>query len=290
MRLEPTPLPSPADDSEDLLARWAMSMFAEGLSERTVRLRIGTVRLAAASAGLPAHELHADAIRYWLASKTNGNTLVSYDRCLRSWHRWLLAEGYRREDPMAAMRRPRTPAGVPRPCSTFGLHLVLNQPGLLPRTRVLIMLCAFAGLRAHEAAKVRGGDLSEGAIRVLGKGQRVRVIPLHPDLAAAAAGLPADDWWFPSGRCDRYEVGQPIGVETVTRSVGAAMRAVKVTGGPHTLRHWFATTLLEQGASLREVQELLGHASVSTTQVYTRVTPERLRGAVSRLPSLGATP
>lgn len=289
MNLNPIPLPLSTDDAEELLARWAVTMLAEHLSERTIRLRVGAVRLAARSADLPAHQLSTDAMRYWLATYRNGHTLVSYYRCLLAWHRWLLVEGHRRDDPMATMRRPRTPQPVPRPCSSFGLNLVLAQPNLDPDTRLMVMLAAYAGLRAAEVSRVRGEDVDRvaGAIRVLGKGGRVRVIPMHPDLAAVAADRPTEGWWFPSGRCDRYMLDEPVGVRNVSCRVRRAMSAVRVAGGPHVLRHWFATTLLDQGASLREVQELLGHASVSTTQIYTRVTPERMRGAVLRLPTLG---
>lgn len=279
---ETHPSTRPHDDIE-LLRRWSTAMQAEGLSAATIRMRCWVVRSTAKESGEAVTAFTADAMRYRLARFTNGNTRFTYDAGLRAWHAFALGEGYIDRDPMSVMKRPRRPQGVPRPCSTFGLHQVLTRQ--MPHaTLVMVKLGAFAGQRVGEIARVRAEDVdADGSgVRIIGKGGRVRVIPLHPELAAEVPHMPATGWWFPSlGR------ESSLSPHTVSVRIGRVMADAHVGGGAHSLRHWFATSMLENGATLREVQELLGHASVSTTEIYTAVSPSRLRAAVLRLPALG---
>jgi site-specific recombinase XerD len=268
-------------DPTALLDRWAMAMLAEGLSPATVKMRTGAVRRAALATGESPLRFTPDGLRYWFAGHTNANTRSTYYASIVAWQAWLLVEGLTATNPTAVIRRPRRPQGLPRPCSTLGLHQVLALP-LTTRTRAMVILAAYAGLRAHEIAKFHAEDLDvvEGTLRVTGKGGHEAVLPAHPEVVALAAVMPAAGLWFESPK----NVGHPVWPNTVTNSVGAAMKRAHVRGGAHSLRHWFATFLLSGGANLREVQDLLRHASVSTTQIYTLVCPDALRAAVLRLP------
>lgn len=272
----------PDPDTTAILASWRIAMLAEGMSKATVVIRLGAVRRAAAASGEPAAAFTPDGLRYWLAGQTNANTRNTYYRCIVAWQRWLTAEGLASVDPTAVIRRPKRPMNLPRPCSTLGLHQLLTAP-LVLRVRAMVTLAAYAGLRVHEIAKFRGEDLDLGAgtLRVAGKCARESVLPLHPQVLAVAALMPAEGMWFPSP----VFPDRPILASTVTNTIGAAMKRAMVRGGAHSLRHWFATFLLSNGANLREVQELMRHASVSTTQVYTLVCPDALRAAVLRLPA-----
>ncbi len=164
------------------------------------------------------------------------------------------------------------------------------------RDRALLELLYAAGLRISEALRLDGDDLdlAGGSVRVIGKGDRERVVPVgdvavdwlaryldagRPALAAAdrshgARGGPV----FLSDRGRR--LGRNHAWTLVKRSAAAAGLGSGVS--PHTLRHSFATHLLEGGADLRVVQELLGHASISTTQIYTHLTGERIRQVYAR--------
>lgn len=211
---------------------------------------------------------------------------------VRGLHRFLLREGLTTTDPARGVRPPSPPKRLPKAISVEDVAGLLAAAGAdqTPRAlrdRALLELLYGCGARISEAV---GLDLDEldvasGTVRLLGKGGKERVVPVgsyareavsaylvrgRPELAAAGAGSPALFLNARGGRLSRQSAW------TVLRA--AAQRAgVRTEISPHTLRHSFATHLLDGGADVRVVQELLGHASVTTTQVYTLVTVDRLR-------------
>ncbi len=209
---------------------------------------------------------------------------------VRSFHRFLVREGVAPSDPSAGVVRPRLPQSLPRPLSVPDVERLLAAPagealGAL-RDRALLETLYGAGLRVSELVglDVDDVDLEEGSVRVVGKGNRERDVPLgryardaigayltreRPALAAARSRS-ALFLNRRGGRLTRQGCWRIL-AEHVRRS-GIRKRVT-----PHTLRHSFATHLLEGGADVRVVQELLGHASVATTQIYTLVTKEHLR-------------
>jgi integrase/recombinase XerD len=233
----------------------------------------------------------------WLSSSTHSSGRAyrasSVARALaavRSFHRFLLREEEAPVDPTAGVVRPRVPRTLPRPLSVEEVQRVLEAPaGGTPaalRDRALLETLYGAGLRISELVRldVDDLDLEEGSVRVIGKGDKERVVPLGRYAGEALAA-------YLSG-------GRPALASARTRAAlfvnhrggrltrqGCAMilqRHVRRAGiqkpvSLHTFRHSFATHLLEGGADVRVVQELLGHASVATTQIYTLVTREHLR-------------
>lgn len=209
---------------------------------------------------------------------------------VRSFHRFLLREGTTTRDPAAGVRQPKLPRSLPHPLSVDEVGRLLDAPrsdttvGL--RDRALLELLYGSGLRVSELVglDVDDVDLEEGAVRVLGKGGKEREVPLGRfgrDAVAAwlgrarpefAAGLSRGALFLNQrgGRLTRQSVNRLLA--TNVRAAGIERRVT-----PHSLRHSFATHLLEGGADVRVVQELLGHASVATTQIYTLVTEEHLR-------------
>ena len=209
---------------------------------------------------------------------------------VRSLHRFLVQEGEAEEDPTAGVVRPRVPRTLPRPLSVDDVGRILASPtGGAPvalRDAAILETLYGAGLRISElvALDVDDVDLEEGSVRVIGKGNKERVVPLggyarealgsyltrsRPSLASrtSRAALFLN---HRGGRLTRQ------GCDGILR--GHARRAgILKTVSPHVLRHSFATHLLEGGADVRVVQELLGHASVATTQIYTLVTEQHLR-------------
>jgi integrase/recombinase XerD len=232
-----------------------------------------------------------------LTASSAARTVVA----VRGWHRFLAREGVTPLDPSDDVRPPQAPKRLPKAISVDDVRRLLeaasagDTPAAL-RDRALLEVLYATGARISEAvgldlddlppAAVEGGaEQQAAAVRLLGKGGKERVVPLgryavralqaylvraRPVLAAGGAGTPAVFLNTRGGRLSRQSAW------TVLRA--AADRA-RLTGhvSPHTLRHSFATHLIEGGADVRVVQELLGHASVTTTQVYTLVTIDRLR-------------
>jgi integrase/recombinase XerD len=209
---------------------------------------------------------------------------------VRSFHRFLVAEGEADLDPTASAVRPRVPRSLPRPLSVDEVARIVEAPsGQEPaalRDRAILETLYGAGVRISELVglDVDDVDLEEGTVRVLGKGSKERIVPLgrlareavgaylsggRPGLASArtrgAMFLNAR-----GGRLSRQGCWHVL-------KASAARAGVRQRVTPHTLRHSFATHLLEGGADVRVVQELLGHASVTTTQIYTLVTEQHLR-------------
>lgn len=215
---------------------------------------------------------------------------------VRSLHRFLAEEGPAGTDPAGDVEPPRVPQGLPKALSEVEVASLLAQPvGDDPaarRDRALLEVLYGTGARISEVVGLDLGDVDLRArlVRVLGKGGKERVVPLGR-MAAAALG----DWLAAPGRPvvaerrrRRRDDAEAVFLnlrggrltrqgawEVVRRHARAAGLADRLS--PHVLRHSCATHMLDHGADVRAVQELLGHASITTTQVYTKVSTERLR-------------
>ncbi len=218
---------------------------------------------------------------------------------VRSLHRFGQAEGASVDDPARAVTPPRPPRRLPKALSIEQVQAMLAAPAtdtpLGLRDAALLELLYGAGLRVSEAIELDVDDVARlvrvpagepsPALRVLGKGSKERLVPLgsyaraaldayliraRPGLASKGSGTPALFVNARGGRLSRQ------GAWGVLRQVAEAA-GIAAEVSPHTLRHSFATHLLDGGADVRVVQELLGHASVTTTQIYTLVTIDHLR-------------
>jgi integrase/recombinase XerD len=211
---------------------------------------------------------------------------------VRGFHRFLVLEGRTTIDPAGQVQPPATPKRLPKAIALDAVERVLSAAGSEQspaglRDRALLELLYGCGARISEAVgcAVDDLDLDAGLVRLQGKGSKERVVPLgsyavravtgylvrgRPTLAARGRGTPAV---FLNAR------GGPLSRQSAWAVLASAADRAGLTGrvSPHTLRHSFATHLLEGGADVRVVQELLGHASVTTTQLYTRVTADSLR-------------
>jgi len=208
---------------------------------------------------------------------------------LRSFFRFGQRDGYANSNPAKPLRNPRKGRSLPHFLTAEEIGQLLsappkNQPlGL--RDRAILETLYSAGLRVSELAGLCNGDLdlAEGVIRVRGKGRRERISPLGSyAVAALTAWLSKRKLAGAAG--DRAPVFvNKFGHRLTTRSVARMLeKYLKLTGldrrtTPHTLRHSFATHLLDRGADIRSVQELLGHRSLVTTQIYTHVSTAGLR-------------
>jgi integrase/recombinase XerD len=214
---------------------------------------------------------------------------------VRSFHRFCAREGLIDSDPSEDVGAPRVPQGIPKALDEADVEHLLaavtgNEP-LAQRDRALLELLYGTGIRISEAVGLDLSelDLEDGMVRVVGKGNKERVVPLGREAQRALVAYLGD------GRLAlrRTRASRPRDADAVILnsrggriSRQACWQIVRRAGervalgerlSPHVLRHSCATHMLDHGADLRVVQELLGHASISTTQVYTKVTPSRLR-------------
>ena len=247
-----------------------------------------------------------------LGTAASRTTVAQRLAAIRSFHRWAVREGVALGDPWGAIATPRLPRRLPRvlevdqvtrllaavddelaEASSARSDRVAAATALALRDRALVETAYAAGLRISELAAADLGslDLRRGEIRVMGKGRKERIGLLgRPALAALAAYL--EDGRPVLAQRDRHggqpptelflnHLGGALGVRGLRYRLDRLCRHAGLPEGvsPHTLRHSFATHLLDGGADLRVVQELLGHDSLATTQIYTHVSPTRLRAA-----------
>jgi integrase/recombinase XerD len=259
---------------------WRLWMNAAGLSERTIGERLARMRQLLEHADIGPLELQPIHILAFIGRPLARSSKATYHGTIRAYCRWLMDQGLRTDDPTAKTPTPKRPKGTPRPVASDLLEQMLAHI-TRRRTRTMVLLLALAGLRAHEVAKMRGEYLVDGVIYIPGKGGKTRAIPAHPLILQAALSFPDHDPWFPA--YEAQTTAEHITGQAVTLAVSRALQRVGGGGGAHQFRHWFATSLLDAGVNVRVVQELLGHESLATTQIYTRVTDEAKGDAVKRL-------
>ena len=218
------------------------------------------------------------------------SSLARLQSSVRGWHRFLAREGIADADPSARLRPPKQPRRLPKALTIDQVERLLGAPSAEDpigiRDRALLELLYATGARVSEAVSLDVDDLAHGELlRLRGKGSKERNVPVgsyaraavdayltrvRPALAAKGRA---------SARLFLGARGAPLSRQSAWLIIRAAAEGAKITAevSPHTLRHSFATHLLQGGADVRVVQELLGHASVATTQIYTHVSVDTLR-------------
>lgn len=289
-----------------------------GLSPNTRRAYEADVRQLTThvGAGVAPDAVDADQVRAWLASlhrRRSPSTLGRKLASVRCFFRWLVREGVRRDDPTAGIPTPKLEKRLPRPLSIDDCEQLITRderPATQPapeggerarrhawmrvRDRAMVELLYGTGIRVGELVglDVRDLELRAREIRVMGKGGKERVVPIPEQAREALAewvelrrhpGLLSEPL-FISLRARREEKPRRLAAREARRILGERARRADLGEHvhPHRLRHSYATHLLDMGADLREIQELLGHASLSTTQKYTAVSVEHLRDVYDR--------
>lgn len=298
------------------LAGFLRALAARDTSEHTRRSYRATIQ--AYLAFLAEHDVEwrtpsRTVLRAYLARLSTSTSRSSVGQrlaAIRSFHRWAAREGLAPGDPWGSIATPRRPRRLPRVLEVGQVEALLavvdrdleaasggvaadRAMGLGLRDRAIVEVAYAAGLRISElaGADLAAVDLDRAQITVLGKGRKERIGILgRPAVAALSAyledGRPvlAARRRTPAHEPDAVflnHLGGPLGVRGLRGRLDRLRRLAGLPVGvsPHTLRHSFATHLLDGGADLRVVQELLGHESLATTQVYTHVSPARLRAA-----------
>jgi integrase/recombinase XerD len=230
--------------------------------------------------------LTPDGIETFLARLRNeglaASSIARKKACLATYSKWLVREGRLTDSPVTQIEgAARTPRKLPKTLTTEEIARLLVAPdtdhATGRRDAAFLELLYASGLRVSEAATLTCGalDLARGRVRVMGKGGRERLVPLgEPARRALKAHL---------GRKARGPEDPVFGITRQAAwalvKTNAARAGLTTLPSPHWLRHSFATHLLSGGADLRAIQELLGHARITTTQVYTHVSTDRLRAA-----------
>lgn len=265
--LSPETLRAYASDLAAYLAWTQRQQFDPiGLSHRQLRLYLAEL----------------DRARY--ARSTTARKLSS----VRSFFAFLTVAGLADCDPAALLSSPRTRRRLPKVVAADPLAALLDAPDpaepLGRRDRAVLELLYAAGLRVGEVERLDVGDidLAQGLVKAFGKGSKERIVPIHRaaagrmrDWLAERAGVAHADETalFVNRRGGRLHAG---GLRRMMKR-RLAQAGASLSLSPHALRHTFATHLVERGADLRTVQELLGHVALSSTQIYTHMSPRRLR-------------
>lgn len=272
--------------------------FERGLSDRTVTAYLRDLRrwveaMVGGGAARPG-DVTAALLRDWIFGlKDAGLAATSIRRAqsaVRTYYGFLLSEGVLDVDPTERLESPKVVRKLPEHLTKEEVDRFLDAPDpehpLYWRDRAMLEFLYATGMRVSELVElpISGLDLDEAFVTVFGKGSKERLVPVgtpalravHRYLAEVRPGLEKGEG---QGRVFLNARGRPIGRTAVWALVKESARraGIRKTVSPHTLRHTFATHLLEGGADLAAVQELLGHADISTTQIYTHVDREYLR-------------
>jgi integrase/recombinase XerD len=243
-------------------------------------------------AGLALEAVTAETLAEFLwARRTEGlkpASLLRLAGALKQFHRYLKREGHAAQDPTATLTGPKKPERLPNVLTDEEVRRLLTHAPSPPRFadrrfRAMIELLYATGLRVSEMVSLKRDqvDLEVGFVRAWGKGGKERVVPMNRRAIAALQGLLAERPVGPGGYLFAHPSGRPLTRVSFWQHLRRWARDAGVHRplSPHVLRHSFATHLLANGADLRSVQEMLGHADISTTQIYTHVDREALKRA-----------
>ncbi len=239
-------------------------------------------------------------LSYLLDLKERGYVATTVARkvaAARSFFGFLVAEGIIRTDPTENMSSPSVGKALPKPIPISQVRLLLEQPAKLTtaeakRDRAMLELLYASGMRISELVSLNLGDVNTQGdyfVRCFGKGRKERIIPLYEQIAKTVQQyIDEDRLKLAHGRKETALFLNARGERLTRQGFWQKLKEYAKSAGlssqisPHTLRHSFATHMLSGGADLRSVQELLGHANISTTQVYTHLTTEHVRRAYDK--------
>jgi integrase/recombinase XerC/integrase/recombinase XerD len=294
--------PAPTPAWREAIALFEADLRRRGAAEKTRRayaIDIGQFALWCGAQGLDPVEVTPRTLRRYAATLSDRRavaaTVARKLAALRALYRALREHGVVAQNPADLIPAPKRPRNLPRVLRPDEMAAVLDRiPASTPlelRDRALFEVAYASGLRAEELVTLDAAsvDFDGEELRVEGKGSKTRFVPVgEPALRAVARYLerarPALQNGDDTPALFLSKSGRRLSTSDVRRRLRAWTRHAEVQGGvsPHTLRHSFATHLLEGGADLRAIQELLGHASISTTQIYTRVESARLKTAYAK--------
>ena len=276
--------------NNDLIIEWERDQRHRGILPGSIKARGIHLRAISRDLDHPIEELTVDATQEWLDERRwygktiSDKTRYGYLSSLTDFFDFLHRTGRVETNVMKEAQRPKTRENLPRPIEDNVLDRALAATGRDVRMHLWLLLAAGAGLRVSEIAGLESTDILRAkepwVIHAVGKGQKERYVDCHPRVKAAL-----EDYGIPRrGRLFHASTGRPYSGQRVSSLMCAFLDRLDIDDRPHSLRHWFATSALEAGADLRTVQELLGHSSINTTAIYTKVKDRSRSLAVASLP------
>ena len=301
MKNDPTP-PQASESWQHALRLLDSDLRRRGMAERTRRaygIDAGQLALWCSTSGLDPADVTPRVLRRYaqvLSERRAGPATTARKlAALRQLYRVLHEHGEVPANPADLVSAPKRPSKLPRVLAPAQISALLDRiPATTPlelRDRALFELAYACGLRAEELVDldVASTSFEDEEVRVEGKGRKTRLVPAGEEALRAVArwlerGRPALQSGDGGQALFLSKSGRRLSTSDVRRRLQTWARQAAIQGGisPHALRHSFATHLLDGGADLRAIQELLGHSSVSTTQIYTRVESARLKSAYTR--------
>jgi len=258
--------------------RTDLTLFALWLSER------GSSLLKVNASDLQAY------LAYRLDKKFHSRSSARFLSCMRGFYRHQLREGMLQENPMALIESPKLPRALPKSLTELDVENLLDAPDLEDpvglRDRTMLEVLYACGLRVTELVSLTMPqiNLRQNVIRVMGKGSKERLIPMGEEASAWLERYFREARPFLLNNMPNEVVFPSIRAQAMTRQTfwhrikhWAKVAGIEKPLSPHTLRHAFATHLLNHGADLRVVQLLLGHSDLSTTQIYTHIARTRMK-------------
>jgi len=287
MSAQEHPAPPPVAEIEDYLAHLQVERRMSAHTLHAYRRDLTSLAQWAQQEGIDVAALHVEQVRGFVAAEhRRGLSPKSLQRRLsacRSFYAWLVKQGRIAASPAASIRSPKAPRKLPQVLDPDEAKALVEVPTDAPlglRDRALLELFYSSGLRLSElcALRWRDLDLADALVNVLGKGNKQRSVPLGSHARTALA-----EWRGSTGAANDAHVFPGRGGGPISpRAVQLRMRHLAQQQGlfkrvhPHLLRHSFASHILESSGDLRGVQELLGHADIATTQIYTHLDYQHL--------------
>lgn len=278
------------NQNDALIQEWERDQRRRGVMDSSIAHRSINVRAVCRDIEGPLTEITVEDVQGWLDERRwygkiiGDKTRYGYLSTFTELFDFLVRTGRVTENVMREIQRPKTRENLPRPIEDDALDRALALTGKDIRMYLWLLLAAGAGLRVSEIAGLEGTDILRAkdpwVVHAVGKGGKERYVDCHPRVkdALEAYGVPRRGPLFYSSTGRTYTGAR------VSSLMCAFLDRLNIDDRPHSLRHWFATSALETGADLRTVQELMGHSSINTTAIYTKVKDRSRSLAVASLP------
>ncbi|MDA3146492.1 tyrosine-type recombinase/integrase [Leucobacter sp. UCMA 4100] len=288
---------------ETSLTKYSKYQAAAGLSERTIAGRDELLRnlISFSKVRRPQLITTEDLLdflnrpHYRTGGPLSPGTKQVERSYLQNWTRWMHQSGYIAYDPGSRLPRVKVPRRQARPLSIEHINALMNSD-IRQATRDKVTILANTGLRIGEVVRIRKSDYDwhTNSFHSSRKGGLIQTIHANSAVQEVAQRKAKErsEWWFPSPYTSSQfpNGGGHVLMKSASTAISKAMRRIGITDTrltTHSLRHFYACILLAQGTQLHVVQQLLGHASLATTQLYIQVGEEELKQAVSQLPTIG---